>query len=73
MEEKVKEMSTAERACRLDEVQYRLYAISKMREMILEQHQSQDNGMDLYVEANEILNEVEKRIWDFVTGATDEY
>lgn len=67
------EMSIAERMSRLDEVQYRLYAIHRLRESLLEQHELKDNGMDLYIEGNELLNEDESRLWDFITGERDDY
>ena len=72
-------ISEEERKIRLNDSEFRLNTIHKMRWCLLQMaHDVKDNhpkgyDEDFYIEDNEILNEVEKRVWDYSNGISDEY
>lgn len=74
-----KQISDQERERRLSDYELRLRTLHKMRWGLLQMahHDNHDNhrGYDdeFYVEANEIINEVERRVWKYVNGETDSY
>lgn len=68
-----------EREVRLNDSEFRLNIIHKMRWCLLQMaHDVEDNhpkgyDEDFYIEANEILNEVENRVWNYINGISDKY
>lgn len=68
-----------EREIRLNDSELRLKTIHQMRWGLLQMsHDVEDNHTkgydeDFYIEANEILNEVENRVWNYINGISDKY
>lgn len=70
-------MNDAEQYNRLIDSELRLKTIHKIRFALLqiahdvkdENHQIYDD--EFYVEANEILNEIEKRVWEYIDDIND--
>lgn len=54
---------------RTTECMLRLEAIHKMRWNL----NSEDIDPDYYFEANEVLNEIENRIWSYINGKVDTF
>lgn len=71
--------SEEEREIRLNDSEFRLNTIHKMRWCLLQMahdvNEDHPKGYDddFYIEANEILNEVEKRVWEYINGISDKY
>ena len=65
------------KALRLEDVELRLITIHKMRFGLLQlSHDiAKDTtyDSDFYVEANEILNEMERRCWQYVNGESEHF
>ena len=59
---------------RLSDSSLRLETIHKLRWIVLENIGTSDNVNDkeYYVEANEILNEMEKETWEYINGESNE-
>lgn len=59
---------------RLSDSSLRLETIHKLRWIVLENMGNSDNVNDkeYYVEANEILNEMEKETWEYINGESNE-
>ena len=59
---------------RLSDSSLRLETIHKLRWIVLENIGNSDNVNDkeYYVEANEILNEMEKETWEYINGESNE-
>ena len=72
-------MNDTEQYNRLIDSELRLKTIHKIRFALLqiahdvkgENHQIYDD--EFYVEANEILNEIEKRVWEYIDDKIDKY
>ena len=68
-----------EKERRLSDYEFRLRILHQMRWGLLQMaHDVKGNHLkgydeDFYIEANEILNEVERRVWDYINGIRDEY
>ena len=68
-----------EREIRLNDSEFRLKTIHQMRWGLLQMshdvNEDHPKGYDdnFYIEANEILNEVERRVWDYINGISDKY
>ena len=68
-----------EREIRLNDSEFRLNTIHKMRWCLLQMaHDVKGNNAkgydeDFYIEANEILNEVERRVWEYINGIIDSF
>jgi len=56
---------------RLAEKNLTLETIAKMRRILLDNFTSKENKK-YYVEANEILNDVERETWDYINGKSEE-
>lgn len=56
---------------RLAEKNITLETIAKMRRILLDNFTSKENKK-YYVEANEILNDVERETWDYINGKSEE-
>lgn len=61
-----------QRLMRLEESELRLMAIHEMRWILLSRADEISNH-DIYVEGNEILNEVEQKVWQFINGEIEKY
>jgi hypothetical protein len=61
-----------ERIERLQDSELRLRAIHEMRWMLLSRSKEISNP-DVYIEGNEILNEAEKKVWQFINGEIETY
>lgn len=59
---------------RLSDSSLRLETIHKLRWIILENlgNSNDVNDKEYYVEANEILNEMEKDTWEYINGKSNE-
>ena len=66
------ENRNGERLIRLEESELRLRAIHEMRWLLLGRAGEISNH-DIYVEGNEILNEVEQKVWQFINGQIEKY
>lgn len=55
---------------RLEECSFRLYTIHKMRWELMS---NDDFNNDYYCESNEILNELENKIWNYINGKNETY
>ena len=72
-------ISDDEKERRLSDYEFRLRVLHQMRWGLLQMaHDVKGNHLkgydeDFYIEANEILNEVERRVWDYINGINDEY
>jgi hypothetical protein len=64
------ENNSKERLMRLEESELRLRAIHEMRWMLLSRADEVSNH-DIYVEGNEILNEVEQKVWQYINGEVE--
>ncbi len=80
MSNKEKSLITEEeREIRLNDSEFRLKIIHQMRWGLLQMshdvNEDHPKGYDddFYIEANEILNEVERRVWDYINGISDKY
>ena len=68
-----------EKEIRLNDSEFRLNTIHKMRWCLLQMahdvNEDHPKGYDddFYIEANEILNEVERKVWEYVNGISDKY
>ncbi len=56
---------------RLSEKNLTLETIAKMRRILLDNFTTQQD-YKYYVEANEILNDVERETWDYINGKSEE-
>lgn len=56
---------------RLAEKNLTLETIAKMRRILLDNFTTQEDNK-YYVEANEILNDVERQTWDYINGKSEE-
>lgn len=56
---------------RLAEKNITLETIAKMRRILLDNFTSKEDKK-YYVEANEILNDVERETWDYINGKSEE-
>ncbi len=56
---------------RLSEKNLTLETITKMRRILLDNFTTQED-YKYYVEANEILNDVERETWDYINGKSEE-
>lgn len=65
-------MERKERIERLQDSELRLRAIHEMRWMLLSRSEEISNP-DVYIEGNEILNEAEKKVWQFINGEIETY
>ena len=72
-------ISVKEKERRLSDWEFRLNTLHKMRWCLLQMaHDVKEDhpkgyDEDFYIEANEILNEVERRVWKYINGISDEY
>ena len=59
---------------RLSDSSLRLETIHKLRWIILENlgNSNDANDKEYYVEANEILNEIEKDTWEYINGKSNQ-
>lgn len=65
-------MERKERIERLQDSELRLRTIHEMRWMLLSRSEEISNP-DVYIEGNEILNEAEKKVWQFINGEIETY
>lgn len=65
-------MERKERIERLQDSELRLRAIHEMWWMLLSRSEEISNP-DVYIEGNEILNEAEKKVWQFINGEIETY
>ena len=72
MEKLTVEQEKKERLERLEDSELRLRAIHVMRWMLLGRAEEVETR-DIYVEGNEILNEVEQKVWQFINGEIEKY
>lgn len=56
---------------RLAEKNLTLETIAKMRRILLDNFTTQEDNK-YYVEANEILNDIERETWDYINGKSEE-
>ena len=72
-------ISDDEKERRLSDYEFRLNILHKMRWGLLQMaHDVKGNNAkgydeDFYIEANEILNEVERRVWEYINGIIDSF
>lgn len=68
-----------EKERRLSDYEFRLRILHQMRWGLLQMahdvkhDHTKGYDADFYIEANEILNEVERRVWEYINGIRDEY
>ena len=60
------------RLLRLEESSLRLETIHQMRWKLMETLSDNEN-QNIYYEANELLNEIEHKLWDYINGKVDLY
>lgn len=74
-----KQISDQERERRLSDYELRLKTLHQMRWSLLQiAHDIKEDHTkcyddEFYVEANEIINEVERKVWKYINGEVDEY
>lgn len=72
-------ISVKEKERRLSDWEFRLNTLHKMRWGLLQMahdvkhDHTKGYDADFYIEANEIINEVERRVWEYINGIRDEY
>lgn len=64
-------MDNKEKLERLENALLRLQVIHEMRWILL--NEIERDHYDIYIEGNEILNEAERKVWDYINGKLDKY